>query len=265
MAATTQWIIDIMEAWAPAEWALETDNVGLMVGDRARPLVRVMTALDLSEDVLREALRGRFDFIITHHPLISRHTQPINSITTDNALGKKIMTLIANGIGLFSAHTNLDAAPGGVNDLLFDLLGLNEKEALASLGLVGYLAQPMELETLARHVEVVLSSAAIRYAGLSDRIVHKVGLCAGNGTNSMLVKAALEKKCDVYITGDISYHLAMDALEAGMALIDGTHYSTEIPIANAIADYIKKSAESHGFELVVQAAQSNGQVFKTLT
>ena len=273
MAATTQWIMDIMEAWAPAEWAAETDNVGLLVGDRARPVVRVLTALDLSEEVLREALRGRFDFIITHHPLISRHSQPINSITTDNALGKKIMTLIANGIGLFSAHTNLDAAPGGVNDLLFNLLGLIEKDALVpaedssfpTLGLIGYLPQPMTLENMAKHIRDVLSSDAVRYVGLPERMIHKVGICGGNGTSSLLVKAAFEKKCDVYITGDVGYHLAMEALESDMAVIDATHYATEIPIAQVIAEHIKKSAENHGFELTVQAAQSSRQVFKTLS
>jgi len=261
-----------MEAWAPAKWAMETDNVGLLVGDRTRPISRVLTALDLSEDVLREAVQGRFDFVITHHPLITRHIQPINSITSDNSLGKKIMTLIGYGIGLFCAHTNLDMAPGGVNDTLFDLLGLEQKEALLSpenldyptLGLTGNLSYPMKLSTLAKHVSKVLSIESIRYIGADDQLVQKIGLCGGNGTQPQMIKAALSKKCDVYVTGDIGYHMAMDALENGLALIDGTHYATEVPIAEVISDYIKKIAVNQGIELVVQSTESDGQVFKTI-
>jgi len=266
--ASTQWIIDTMEEWAPARWAMESDNVGLMVGDRSRPVSRVLTALDLTEDVLREAVQGRFDFIITHHPLFTRHIQPINSITTDNALGKKIMTLITHGIGLFSAHTNLDIAPGGVNDLFFDLLGLQNKEALIpptnpeipTLGLVGNLPQPSTLVDLAQRVRAVFAVEVCRYAGKAEQMVQKVGFCAGNGT--ALIRAALEKKCDVYITGDIGYHMGMDATEAGMALIDATHYSSEIPIAEVIANRIRSAAKNYDFELTVQSTRVDGQVFK---
>ena len=189
MNITTQWIIDSMEEWAPAKWAMPTDNVGLLIGDRTRPVSHVLTALDLTEDVLKEAVQGRYDFIITHHPLISRHTQPINRITADDVLGKKILTLIANGIGLFTAHTNLDVAPGGVNDLIFDLVGLQNKERLTinpndpefpGMGLAGTLASPMTLAALSEHIKNVFSLNALFYVGDKDRIINKVGLCGGN-------------------------------------------------------------------------------------
>jgi len=270
MKATTQWIIDVMEEWAPSRWAVESDNVGLLIGDRSRPVCRVLTALDLSGDVLREAVQGRFDFVITHHPLISRHVPPINSITADNSLGKKIMTLIGNRIGLFCAHTNLDAAPGGVNDLLFDLLGLEDRENLIltensdspTMGLVGNFSQDVTLSELARHVADVLGLNSARFVGNADKHVHKIGLCSGNG--SSLIKYALAKKCDVFITGDISYHTALDVLETGMCMIDATHYASEIPIAEAISSRVKKAATDAGIELIVQCSQVNGQVFKTI-
>ncbi|MCL2400221.1 MAG: Nif3-like dinuclear metal center hexameric protein [Defluviitaleaceae bacterium] len=268
---TIQWIIDKMEAWAPSKWALESDNVGLMIGDRSSPISRVLVALDLTEDVLKEAVQGRFDFVITHHPMFSRHIPPINRITTDNVLGKKIITLISNGIGLFCAHTNLDMAPGGVNDLLFDCIGLTEKEPLIaaenpeypSMGLVGMLNEPMPLSSLAEHVSKVLSSKQIRYTGMSDQIVHRVGLCGGNGTNQKLIDAAFTKKCDVYITGDCHYHMALQTMEAGLSLIDGSHYATEIIIINAVANYIRNMAEKDDINLIVQCSQVDGQVFKS--
>ena len=270
MKATTQWIVDIMEEWAPSRWAVESDNVGLLIGDRSRTVSRVLTALDLSEDVLREAVQGGFDFVITHHPLISRHVPPINSITADNSLGKKIMTLIGNGIGLFCAHTNLDAAPGGVNDLLFNLFELKNKQNLIlpenfdapTMGLMGDLSQDMTLVELASFVGNALKLNHIRYVGNADKQVHKVGLCSGNGGS--LIKYALAKKCDVFITGDIGYHTALDVLEAGMCMIDATHYASEIPIAEAISYRVKKAAEDTGIELIVQCSQVNGQVFKTI-
>ena len=281
---TTQWIVDVMEEWAPSRWAMETDNVGLLVGDRARPVSRILTALDVSEDVLREAVQNRFDFIVTHHPLISRHVQPINRITTDNPFGKKIMTLIGSGIGLFCAHTNLDVAPGGVNDLLFDLIGLTDKEYLISqtstqtspqtspqkneknekkptLGLIGQLPHSIPLSSFAEHVGRVLSLPNVRYVGATDKQIRKVGLCGGNGT--ALINYALEKKCDVYITGDLNYHLAMFSEESGMALIDGTHYSTEVPISQAIANYLSAAAARQRYDLVIQASSTERQVFKS--
>ena len=264
---TTQWIIDVMEEWAPTKWAVASDNVGLLIGDRARQLKRVLTALDVTENVLREAVQGRFDVIVSHHPLISRHVQPINQITADSTLGKKIMTLIGNGISLYCAHTNLDAAPGGVNDLLFDIFGLTNKEMLVdytetpSMGQIGYLPQPLKLSELASHICKVLSLESIRYAGDFDKMIHKVGFAGGNGTAS--VNDALEKKCDVYITGDVGHHLAIDVIEAGMAIIDGTHFSTEVPVAQAIANRLTKAAEAQGYSIVVEQSKSESKVFKT--
>ena len=268
MVVTAQWIIDKMEAWAPAKFAMESDNVGLLIGDRTRIVNRILTALDLSENVLREAVQGRFDFVITHHPLISNWGPPISRITADDVTGKKIMTLISNGIGLFTAHTNLDVAPGGVNDLLFELLELTNKEFLTApisseypaLGLVGNLKNPIPLSALAEHVSRVLSLKHIRYVGKKDKIVQRLGLMGGSG--SKYIEAAIAKKCDAYLTGDISHHQALDAMETGIALIDGTHYSTENPIVAAMADYIRNKAYEEGAEIMVQPFSGCGRVFK---
>jgi len=275
---TTQWIIDVMEEWAPTRWAYESDNVGLLVGDRNRPVSRVLTALDLSEDVLKEAVSQKFDMCITHHPLISRHSLPINRITTDNTLGRKLMTLMSHGIGLYCAHTNLDAAPGGVNDLLFDLFDKKVKSGFESkgyltepespdhptIGLIGRLAEAVSLSDLAESVSKSLSlNGLVRYVGAPNKQINTIGLCSGNGTSC--IQAALAKKCDVFITGDISYHIAMDTLEAGMAMIDASHYSSEIPIAEAITARITAAAKKSGYNsLIVETSQVDGQVFKTV-
>ncbi|MCL1999085.1 MAG: Nif3-like dinuclear metal center hexameric protein [Turicibacter sp.] len=268
MIATVDWIIGVMDRWAPQSWAVDSDNVGLMIGDKTRPVNRILTALDLTESVLEEALNEKFDFIITHHPLFSRHTPPIDRITSDTPLGRKILTLINNNIGVFCAHTNLDVAPGGVNDLLFDLVGLSNKEKLAdgeiapSLGLIGYLSPPKELAMLTKNLSLALNSNVVRYTGSPSRLVHKIGICGGRGVS--LIPMALSKKCDAFITGDIDYHLAMNTLEMGMTLIDATHYATEIPIARAIAQHLQATADTNNFQIEAKCTRTNGQMFKSL-
>jgi len=256
---TTNWLIQKMDEWASATWAEPGDNIGLLIGDKSRPVSRVLTALDLSEAVLREAVLGKFDFIITHHALIY---SPLNRITTDTAQGKKIMTCITNGISVFCAHTNLDAAPGGTNDLLFERLRLADKaplierksangEAIPPMGLIGFLSEAMPLVAFSSHVGQRLDCNKIRFMGDANKLIQKVALCGGGSMSERFVQAALAANCDVYVTGDIRHHLAMDAVEAGLALVDGTHFATEAPVAEAIASYVRVSAQQEGMELTV--------------
>ena len=263
---TTQWIIDTMRAWAPPEWAEPWDNVGLLVGDAARPVARVLTALDLSEPVLREAVQGRFDVVVTHHPLFR---EGVRHITTDTTLGKKIMTLIGNGICLFVAHTNLDVAPGGVNDVLAQRLGLEAAAPLytpapgkRAMGAVGMLPHPMPLEAFAAEVGRRLDMPfAPHFSGMPGKMVQRVGVCGGGGTGH--IPEALAAGCDVFVTGDVKYHQACETWENGLALVDGTHYATEAPIVPIMAQHLQQAALSQGVALEVAVSQADGQVFAT--
>ncbi|MCL1877310.1 MAG: Nif3-like dinuclear metal center hexameric protein, partial [Defluviitaleaceae bacterium] len=120
---TAEKIAKIINEWSPECCAEEWDNVGLLIGDAAQPVRKVLVALDATEAVIGEAVAGNFDFIITHHPLIY---DPLKKITSADPTGRKILTLIRNNIGLYCAHTNLDKAPGGVNDCLAEKLSLNK-------------------------------------------------------------------------------------------------------------------------------------------
>ena len=289
----TQWIIDTMETWSPKKWAMANDNVGLQVGDRTKKVSRILTALDLTESVIEEAVQNKFDFIVTHHPLISRHVPPVNSITTDNVLGKKIITLIANGIGHFCAHTNLDVAPQGVNELLFELLQLKNQKPLLeptdppdgragppdgragppdgraglgypTLGLVGDFGEGVLLPHFAKHVATVLNLPNIRYVGSEDSLVKKVAICGGSGGNSQLLQAAISQQCDTYVTGDIGHHFALEAAESGISLIDGTHYATEVQISLAIANHLTVAAQKQGLEVLVEVSRVQMPVFRSL-
>jgi len=116
-------IADALEAWAPPGSAQDYDNVGLQVGDASRPVDTAVLALDATPAVLDEAERLDADLIVTHHPLLFR---PLDGVTADGYVSTLALRLAEAGVGLYSAHTNLDAAPDGVSFALADRLGLTD-------------------------------------------------------------------------------------------------------------------------------------------
>ena len=115
-----QQLVDLMQEIAPSELGESWDNVGLLVGDRSRPLGRGMLCIDLTEAVLAEAVRKRADAIVAYHPPIFTARK---RITDEDAGGRILLAAIAAGIAIHSPHTAADAAEGGVNDWLADGLG----------------------------------------------------------------------------------------------------------------------------------------------
>ncbi|SIT82213.1 Nif3-like dinuclear metal center hexameric protein [Edaphobacillus lindanitolerans] len=120
-------IIGLMEEWAPKKFAYDWDPVGLQIGRPDAVIDRVLVTLDVTEEVVKEAAESSAGLIIAHHPLIFR---PMKSVRTDTPQGRIVEACIRNGISVFAAHTNLDVAPGGVNDMLAERLGLRETAIL---------------------------------------------------------------------------------------------------------------------------------------
>lgn len=121
-------IIHIMEKLAPKELAESWDNVGLNVGDKNSEIKKILIALDATSLVIDEAIEKNANMIITHHPLILFND--LKNINPDSPIGEKIYKLIKNNISVYCAHTNLDIAFGGTNDILADLIGLENIEIL---------------------------------------------------------------------------------------------------------------------------------------
>ncbi|MGD9125216.1 MAG: Nif3-like dinuclear metal center hexameric protein [Desulfarculaceae bacterium] len=124
-------IVRLMESWAPSWTAESWDRVGLMTGDLKAPAEKIWVALELSPELLEEALTAGAQMILSHHPPIFN---PLPNLRTDNPATDRLVRAAAAGLALFAAHTNLDAAPGGVNDALADALGLKEVEVLKPAG-----------------------------------------------------------------------------------------------------------------------------------
>ena len=154
-------IFDYLDTLSPAALALDWDNSGLQVGSRNAPVRKILVALDPFEDVCREAAAMGAELVITHHPLFFN---PIKSLTDESAVGRAAVILIQNGIGLFSCHTNLDIAPGGVNDCLARALGLENPTVFGSEQLLRKgTIQEQPLEQFLEAVKSKLGCPGLRY------------------------------------------------------------------------------------------------------
>lgn len=221
-------ITDKLEQNFPLCNACSWDNVGLLVGNRDISLSKVLVALDFDINVAREAKEVGAELIITHHPVMF---SPINKITSDTPSGRALLFLIENGIALYSAHTNLDCSPGGINDYLVNLYGFKNMQHCDiepgkefGLSRISDLPSPMTLKELASHIGKTLNLEHIYYIGRDDAIIRTAFTCSGSGGSLI----SPEKNVDVFITGDIKYSGARDFHELGLNVIYAGHYDTEI-------------------------------------
>lgn len=357
-------ICEVMEKLAPQKLAEDWDNVGLMLGSNEWPVGKVMLALDLTEEVASQAYAQKADMIITHHPFFF---SPIKKLVCNEGKNALVYELIRNKIAVYSAHTNLDSAKGGVNDVLAALLGLRQTEILKpvfcdkyyklvvfvplthvdevlsalsragvgrignyadcayimegdgqfrplpgsnpflgqqgllertrekrieillkkselaeaigavlqahpyeepaydvletvnvrtefGLGRVGLLEKPLSLGEFANNVKNVL---AIEHVIVADagRPVYKVAVCGGSGTD--FIAEAVKAGADTFVTGDVKYHVAQEALNAGLNLIDAGHQATEMPVLAKLQEELEDWAVSNNRAVkVLRAVES---------
>lgn len=236
-----QAIIDRMETLAPQNLALDWDNPGLLVGDPQQSVTGVLLCLDVNQAVIEEAIRLNANLIISHHPIIFK---AIQQVTTATPQGQWMINMIKHNISLYTSHTNLDIAAGGVNDSLFEALGLVNKQGLVPqgegqfLGRVGDTRTAYTLQSFATHVAAQLGTDMVRYVGNADSPVNRVALCGGAASDAEFFSTAKAQGADVYITGDIRYHDTQIAQGLGLNLIDGTHYATENLAMKDVAQYL---------------------------
>ena len=332
--ASVKQIIEHIEKIAPPDMALPEDPSGFQIGDRNREVDKIMVALDASYQTVRQAVGARAGLLVSHHPLIYR---PLSLIDLGTETGKTVALCLEGEVAVYSAHTSLDASPGGINASLADTLGLVDRQALAGsgrdrvklvtfvpagsaeevrqalfqagggrvgaysscsfaaagegtffgdagtdpaigrsgvlekvpelrlevvidrvdldpavsslrsshpyeevavdlyplvnyggghgMGVVGNLPSSVPAVELAGRLREVLGFENIRVAGDIDRVVGRVALCAGSGAS--LLGAALASGADIYITGDLKYHEAREAEEAGFCVLDIGHFAPE--------------------------------------
>lgn len=238
-------LLTLVEAAAPPALAEPWDSVGLICGDPADPVRSVLLAVDPVQAVADEAVSLGVDLVITHHPLYLHGTR---HVAATNPKGRVVHTLIRHGIALLNAHTNLDAAHGGVADALAATVGLvgtrplepQEQSPGQGIGRVGSLLGPTTLRELAAHVADALPDTVpgLLVAGDLDAVVSTMAVSGGAGDS--LLESAREAGVDVFLTADLRHHPASEHTEAGRPfLLCGTHWATEwvglAPLATRLA------------------------------
>jgi len=362
--------MSILEKYAPRRLAEEWDNTGLLTGDPADDIKGILVTLDVNRETVEEALQLGADFIVSHHPLIFK---PIKNIRKDLPFGRLLIDLINNDIGVYCAHTNLDNASGGVNQVLANLLGLQEIEILNpdkiekyykivvfipethadevrdamtgagagwiggysdctfsvngtgtfragegcnpflgekgvlekadevrletiirenmvdrvikamikahpyeevaydvyelanqgqrfGLGRVGKLPEAVSMREFVNRVKKLLGASLIRYGGNKDKTVRKIAVCGGSGAG--LIHKAVFLGADVFLTGDLKYHEAQDAINHGLNFVDAGHYATEAPVVGKLAGLITKALAEAGSPLPVYVSKINYDPFR---
>ncbi len=217
-----------LDRLAPLASAEAWDNVGLMVGDLGSEISSVLVSLDPSLAAIAWARDQAIDLLLTHHPLI---LHPIRNVRLDEGVGRKIGQLVRAGIALVSLHTNLDAASGGVADTLAERVGLEAIEACGMLR-AGRVAAGGALAPWVRSLG--FGEARIVDAG---RDVKYVAVCPGSGMDAW--REALSRGCDTFVTGDVRYHAALDAREAGLNVVDLGHYATEALVCRPLVGTLR--------------------------
>ncbi|MCL2171695.1 MAG: Nif3-like dinuclear metal center hexameric protein, partial [Defluviitaleaceae bacterium] len=236
-------VIRAMEELAPPDLAQEWDNIGLLLGRHQAPVAKILIALDATAAVVEEAMELEAELIITHHPLTMSGMKRIND---SNPLGRRVMRLLENKIALYCAHTNLDAAKGGINDILFERLGLNHMGFFAkaangaAFGRIGLLEKEMTLADFANFVKNCLGLTHISFCGEIDTPIHKVAVSSGSSASPDYFREIRSLNVDVFVTADIKFHAAQEALDLGLALIDATHYASEAIFADPLKAYLSE-------------------------
>ena len=235
-------ILSYLETLAPRSMKMDWDNVGLLCGGKNRPVTKVLVALDPFEGVCKEAAQWGAELILTHHPLIF---SPLKSVTDETAIGRAVQLLCSAGISAINAHTNLDCAPGGVNDCLAQTLGLSDVQVIAPAG-VDELGRPwgllrqgvVEIQPLSDflpHVKEALHCDGLRYVN-GGKPVHRVAV--GGGACASELMDAVHAGCDTFVTADVKYNQFWDAHDLGLNLIDAGHFATENPVTALLAEKI---------------------------
>lgn len=354
-------IMQALEELAPTSLKEDWDNVGLQLGDPEASVRRVLLALTPSEAVVQEAVRLGANLIVSHHPFIFKG---VKTLRTDSAIGRMAQCCMKHDVAIYAAHTNLDIAQGGVNDVLAERLGLVDvrglvetashsrykfvtfvppehletvKQALFAagagaqgaydscawsangtgqfrpldgaapflgavgkleqvcetrlevlvdasrlgavlsalhtahpyeepavdvlenvgsraseyLGRIGRLPEPLPFAEWLAQVKQALGLSVVSYAGPTDGVVNRVALCGGSATD--FYSAAIAKGADVYVTGDMKYHDAQEAIERGVPMVDVSHFAGERPVLAALERVLKAR---FGDDLIVTIAEN---------
>lgn len=243
MRNTVKEIAEAIEAFAPRHLQENYDNAGLQVGYPEMEVSAVLLCLDVTEDILNEALERHCNLIVSHHPLLFKGLKEITGRTSTERI---VMKAIRENIAIYSAHTNLDSAREGVSYEIAHRLHLSnlkvlepkDPESLTGMGIIGDVKPTPKIEFL-RKIKEVFKVKSLKYSAQSPQlVVRKVAVCGGSGAS--LIKDAIRENADILVTGDLKYH---DFTTFGLDIIltDIGHFESEIITKEIFSRIIRES------------------------
>ncbi len=239
---TVREIIKELEILAPPGLAMSWDNSGLLAGHPETEVRKVYISLDATGAAVDLAAREGCDLILTHHPLIF---SPLKSVTDEDFIGRRILTIIENHMALYAMHTNFDCVVMG--EIVADKVGqkvqrpletvAEEDGKMLGIGTIGPLKEKLLLEELACRIKEIFDLPQVRFFGDQDREIEIAAVCPGSGKG--MADAALQAGCDVLITGDIDHHEGIDSVEKGLCVIDAGHHGLEHIFVDYMAEWMR--------------------------
>lgn len=222
------------------------DAIGLVCGDPAEEVRRVLVCVDPTDSTVDEAVEIGADLVVAHHPLLLRG---VHGVPADTPKGSMVHRLIRAGIALYCAHTNADSASPGVSDALAAAIGLTVRAPLSpkeqpdvGLGRIGDLPAPEPLSAFVQRVADSLPETAwgVRAAGDPQRLIRTVAVCGGAGDS--LLAQATAAGVDAYVTADLRHHVSgehLDSAPDAPALVDVSHWASEWPWCDQAAGVVR--------------------------
>lgn len=235
-------ITSVIEAFAPLSLQESYDNAGLIVGRADDEVHKALLAVDVTEDVIAEAVEEECDMIITHHPIVFHPMKRFNSASQTE---RCVEEAIRRGIVLYAAHTNLDSTPQGMSWRVAQILELQNIEVMqptsddgAGFGVVGELGEAVESTQFMRRVMELFDVKAMRHSDIVKPEVSKVAICTGSGGS--LIDTARASGADIYLTADLKYNDFMRH-ENSIILADMGHFESEYCAIQLLFDILSKN------------------------
>lgn len=261
--AAVKGVYEALNDWAPFAIQMDFDNAGFLVGRGDRQVTKILVALDITLEVAQEAADWGAQLVVSHHPVIFH---PVRSITDDDPTGKILLELTERGVAAICAHTNLDAAQGGVNDCLAQALELKQVGQLHQdgtlldgsaygIGRVGLSHEPgLPAAEYAAYVKQQLGAASVRCTD-AGKPVTKVAV--GGGSCGSMLEDAVKAGCDTFVTADVKYDTFLQAKALGLNLMDAGHFATENVVCPSLVHFLAENFP----EVEIRQSQCHREVY----
>ncbi len=244
-------VVSFLSQKAPFSMAEKWDNVGLLVGDKNNELKKILAGIELSGPMIEEAVKVGANLIITHHPVFFKGTKRLN-FSTQEEESNWVRRMIKEDISLLTLHTNFDRAPSSLHTHLFSQLEiqncrpletLRERDAQnfpegAGYGIQGELKTEVKAVELMPKLKETFDIPGIRFSGDLSAKIKRVGFVSGAGM--FMWQKALREGADLFISGDVKHHEAVDAVNAGLNVVDVGHFGAEKHFATVMQKWLSE-------------------------